>query len=470
MSNPKPIQFHDTKTGKLLNFEPLNKAEVRIYSCGPTVYNYAHIGNFRNFVFVDVLRRVLKLFGYEVTHVRNITDIDDKIIRKAAEEGITIGQLSERYESAFFEDCAYLNLESMEHNPRATEHIDEMINLVETLIEKGFTYERDGSIYFRIGKFADYGKLSHIDLSQVRSGSRVDSDEYSKEDARDFVLWKGRKGDEPYWEASFGQGRPGWHLECSAMSRRYLGDTFDIHTGAEDLVFPHHENEIAQSEAANDKEYVRYWLHCAFLNMKDEKMSKSLGNIVTARKLREDGVNGAAVRYFLLSVHYRKPLGFSMEGINSANTAVKRLRTFYDRIKHLMATDDEKPANPENDIKDFRQKFFDSLADDLNTARALGVVFDLVRKMNASIDNGTMTSCDAVAIHTFLNEIDCILGVMVSDEKKEDLSGQIEELIEKREQARKDKNFEEADRIRDQLQEQGIVIEDTRDGIRWRKQ
>ncbi|HPQ40465.1 MAG TPA: cysteine--tRNA ligase, partial [bacterium] len=291
MNSPKPLHFLDTRTGKTRLFEPVHDSEARIYSCGPTVYNYAHIGNFRNFVFVDVLRRVLKLFGYRVKHVRNITDIDDKIIRSAAEEDITTTQLARRYEDAFFQDCEYLNLETVEHSPRATEHIDEMIDLVQSLIDRGYTYERDGSIYFRINRFKEYGKLSKIDLSNVKSGARVDSDEYSKEDARDFVLWKGHREGEPYWDAPFGRGRPGWHLECSAMSRRFLGNTLDIHTGAEDLVFPHHENEIAQSEAANGEEYVRYWLHCAFLNMKNEKMSKSLGNIITARKLREDGID-----------------------------------------------------------------------------------------------------------------------------------------------------------------------------------
>ncbi|MCD4655131.1 cysteine--tRNA ligase [bacterium] len=468
MTTPRQIQFHDTKTGKVLNFEPLKKGEAKIYSCGPTVYNYAHIGNFRNFVFVDVLRRTLKLFGYKLIHVRNITDIDDKIIKKAAEEGISIGELSARYEKAFFDDCKYLNLEQVEHSPRATEHIDGMTDLVETLISKGFTYEREGSIYFRISKFKDYGKLSHIDLSAVRSGARVDSDEYSKEDARDFVLWKGRKEGEPYWETSFGAGRPGWHLECSAMSRNYLGETFDIHTGAEDLVFPHHENEIAQSEAANGKEYVKYWLHCAFLNMKDEKMSKSLGNIVTPRQLQKDGISGAAVRYFLLSVHYRKPLGFSMEGISAAATAVTRLRTFYNRVKKLVENLDKSDGSSNNRIEEYRQHYMHALADDLNTAKALGVLFDLVRTMNAAMDDENLTFEEAVETRNFIEEVDNVLGVIVSAEETV-LPEKIEELIELRQKARNEKNFTEADRIRDQLEDWGILIEDTREGMRWRK-
>lgn len=468
MTSPRPIQFHDTKSGKLLNFTPVHAGEARIYSCGPTVYNYAHIGNFRNFVFIDVLRRVLKLFGYKVTHVRNITDIDDKIIRKAAEEKIGIDELSRRYENAFFEDCEYLNLETVEHSPRATEHIDEMINLVNSLIDKGYTYQQGNSVYFRINQFKDYGKLSHIDLSAVRSGARVDSDEYSKEDARDFVLWKGHRDDEPHWETPFGAGRPGWHLECSAMSRRYLGDTFDIHTGAEDLVFPHHENEIAQSEAANCAEYVKYWLHCAFLNMKDEKMSKSLGNIVTARQLRDDGVDGAAVRYFLLSVHYRKPLGFSMDGIEAAGTAVRRLRAFYTRVCNHASGTETAEVSLDEKTEAFRESFLAALGDDLNTARALGVVFDMVRFFNAQLDAGNASALDAQNVQALLEDMDKVLGVIVA-ETDDILPDEIEALIEQRQQARKNRDFAEADRIRDYLKDSGIVLEDTREGVRWRK-
>ncbi len=469
MTFQKSIRFYDTKTGSQRRFEPINPEVVSIYSCGPTVYNFAHIGNFRNFVFVDVLRRTLKLFGYDVRHVRNVTDVDDKIIRIAQENNESIKDVSSRYEEAFFEDCKYLRLEDVEYNPRATDHIDGMIDLVKRLIEKGYTYEKDGSIYFKVDKFTDYGKLSGIDLSAVRTGARVDSDEYSKEDARDFVLWKGRRNDEPYWDSDFGQGRPGWHLECSAMSRHYLGDTFDIHTGAEDLVFPHHENEIAQSEAANGREYVRYWLHCAFLNMKDQKMSKSLGNIITAKKLRDDGVNGLAVRYFLLSVHYRKPLAFSYESIDSAVTAVTRLQTFFTRIKDLA---DNREADDRTDFEDklnkYKNEWFEALADDLNTAKALGSLFELVREANSLMDRQMIGWRQATAILDFLSMADSVLDVMQSDSDS-GLNQEIEDLVNCRNEARKARNFEEADRIRDQLKKMGIIIEDTREGVRWRK-
>ncbi|MBN1879142.1 cysteine--tRNA ligase [bacterium] len=469
MIHVKPIKFYDTKSGSLRLFEPVTPGVATIYSCGPTVYNYAHIGNFRNFVFVDVLRRTLRLFGYNIKHVRNITDIDDKIIRKAVEENTTVQAIAAQFESAFFQDCDYLRLQKVEYNPRATEHIVDMIDLVKVLIEKGYTYERDGSVYYKIGRFENYGKLSHIDLSSVRSGARVDSDEYLKEDARDFVLWKGRREHEPYWPAPFGEGRPGWHLECSAMSRHYLGPTFDIHTGAEDLIFPHHENEIAQSEAANGVEYVRYWLHCAFLNMKDQKMSKSLGNIITARKLREDGIDGLAVRYFLLSVHYRKPLAFSMEAIESARTAVNRLQTFYSRIASAAASQSKRQEQDSADpLTRIRSDWYDALGDDLNTAKALGVLFEMLREYNTRMDMDRVDSVLAGELLSFLDEADSILDVMRPDSEDE-LSSKIDDMIVKRQAARLARDFREADRIRDELSQMGIVLEDTREGVRWRK-
>jgi cysteinyl-tRNA synthetase len=472
MSTMKPersIYFNDTKSGKIRRFEPLKSDCVSIYSCGPTVYDYAHIGNFRNFVFVDVLRRTLQLFGYQVNHVRNITDIDDKIIRKANEQGVTYQDIARKYETAFYEDCRYLRLQPVEHSPRATAHISDMTDLVRKLTERGYTYQKDGSTYFKVHKFKSYGKLSGIDTSTIQTGSRVDSDEYAKEDARDFVLWKGYKDGEPYWDTNFGKGRPGWHLECSAMSHHFLGPTFDIHTGAEDLIFPHHENEIAQSEAANDVEYVRYWLHCAFLNMKDEKMSKSTGNIVTARQLREQGINGLAVRYFLLSVHYRKPLAFSMEAIASAASAVMRLQTFYARIQDvsagtILADDDEFDGR----LDHYRSEWMSALADDLNTARALGSLFEMVRECNALMDKDGLSSKQAETILLFLNEIDCVLDILQPDDQV-DLDDQVSELLNRRQAARKARDFAEADRIRDHLAGMGIMIEDTREGVRWRK-
>jgi cysteinyl-tRNA synthetase len=469
MTITKPVNFYDTRTGKKRPFESLEPGRVSIYSCGPTVYNYAHIGNFRNFVFIDVLRRTLKLFGFSVQHVRNLTDVDDKIIRLANEKRISFKDVAMKYEKEFFKDCAYLRLQDVEHNPRATDHIDEMKTLVKRLIDKGYTYERDGSVYFSVDKFNDYGKLSGIDLSAVRPGTRIDTDEYSKEDARDFVLWKGRREGEPYWDADFGPGRPGWHLECSAMSRHYLGNTFDIHTGAEDLIFPHHENEIAQSEAANGQEYVRYWLHCAFLNMKDQKMSKSLGNIITAKKLRDEGVNGLAVRYFLLSVHYRKPLSFSYESIDSAQTAVSRLQTFYSRIQELANNSSADDKTEFTDRLDrYTNEWFDALGDDLNTAKALGSLFELVRETNGLMDRNLLGQNQAREIQHFLSDADSILDVMKPDIAL-DINDEIETLVDRRNEARKARDFQEADRIRDQLKKMGIIVEDTREGIRWRR-
>lgn len=469
MKADSSISFHDTKAGKIRVFEPLKTEYVSIYSCGPTVYDYAHIGNFRNFVFVDVLRRTLQLFGYKTKHVRNITDIDDKIIRKANEQGVTVKDIAQQYEEAFWEDCRYLRLQEVEHSPRATEHIDDMVDLVRKLEDKNYTYRKDGSIYFKVHKFESYGKLSGINLENIQIGSRVSADEYTKEDARDFVLWKGYKEGEPYWDTDLGKGRPGWHLECSAMSHHFLGPSFDIHTGAEDLIFPHHENEIAQSEAANSAEYVRYWLHCAFLNMKDEKMSKSLGNIITAKKLREDGVSGLAVRFFLLSVHYRKPLAFSMEAITSANAAVTRIQTFYERVRDLAGKNEEKSDNAFNERLDYyRSEWMSSLGDDLNTAKALGALFELIREGNALMDKDEISSSQAGTLLLLLNDMDHVLDIMHPEEESI-LDEEITKLVERRQSARKAKDFAEADRIRDYLAGLGIVIEDTREGIRWRK-
>ncbi len=465
----RSIYFHDTMTGKTRLFEPVEPGVAKIYSCGPTVYNYAHIGNFRNFVFVDVLRRTLKLFGYSVKHVMNITDIDDKIIRNAAQEGISCEALARRYEQAFFEDCTFLNLEPKEFNPRATEHIPEMIALVQKLIDRGFTYEADGSVYFKISQFRAYGKLSGIQPDGMKTGARADADEYTKEDLRDFVLWKGRKPDEPFWETPFGQGRPGWHLECSAMSSRYLGDTFDIHTGAEDLVFPHHENEIAQSEAATGKPFVNYWLHCAFLNMRSEKMSKSLGNIVTLHDLARSGIDPRSIRYFLLSVHYRKPLNYTEESIEAAGAAVARLQGFYQRVREIVSNGQASPASVclADRINAARSDFYEGLADDLNTARSLGALFELVRDANPLIELRQLKTEDARSILELLEDADRVLAIL--ETQTELLPDEIEDLIRQRQEARKARDFQRADAIRIHLADRGIQLEDTRDGVRWRK-
>ncbi|MBN1550243.1 cysteine--tRNA ligase [bacterium] len=470
MAIRRKLFFTDTLSGNKREFVPMEKDQVKIYSCGPTVYDYAHIGNFRNFVFVDVLRRSLKLFGYVVTHVMNITDVDDKIIRDAKKEGVSTDVLAKRYTDAFFEDCRFLRLEPVEYNPKATEHINEMVDLVKRLIDAGMTYEVDGSIYFRISKFKDYGKLSKIDLDRTQAGLRIDSDEYDKEDVRDFVLWKAYKEGEPFWDVPVGKGRPGWHLECSAMSAKYLGRTFDIHTGAEDLIFPHHENEIAQSEAAFGQTFVRYWLHCAFLNMKTQKMSKSLGNIVTVHNLAKTGVNPLAVRYFLLSVHYRKPLIFSDEAIDAAGSAVDRLRNFYRRLSEISQLEN-KSANVQitSIVSKCREDFLDGLADDLNTAKSLGAVFEMVRQVNPLIESQDLTSDQAKEVISLLQMTNKILDIL--DDPQDVISEEIETLIEKRQEARKQKNFAMADKLRDELLSKGVVLEDTREGVRWyRKQ
>jgi cysteinyl-tRNA synthetase len=469
MELTRQIYFTDTLTGTKRIFEPLEPGKAKIYSCGPTVYDFAHVGNFRNFVFVDVLRRVLQLFGYSVTHVMNITDVDDKIIRNSAQEGISTTDLARRFEKAFLEDCSFLKLQKVEHYPRATEHIEEMVDLVMRLKAKNLTYEADGSIYYRISGYRDYGKLSRIDLDGIQSGARVDSDEYEKENVRDFVLWKGHKEGEPFWETRIGKGRPGWHLECSAMSYKYLGSSFDIHTGAEDLVFPHHENEIAQSRAAYDGEFVRYWLHCAFLNMKAQKMSKSLGNIVTVHDLARIGINPRAIRYFLLSVHYRKPLLFSEESIDAAGAAVERLDGFVRRIREVVKTEQSESDPTVNQlIEKARSVFYDGLADDLNTAKALGGLFELVREINPKLERLELSTADAGSILTLFKEVNQIIDVL--DFSDEILPDEIDQLIEQRQEARKSRNFQLADQIRDDLKTRGIVLEDTPDGVRWRKQ
>ncbi|MBN1356132.1 cysteine--tRNA ligase [bacterium] len=465
---PKPITFYDTMTGSKRLFEPLIPGTAKVYSCGPTVYDYAHIGNFRNFVFVDILRRTLQSFGYRMVHVMNITDIDDKIIRDAAGEGIPTTELTRRYEKAFFEDCRFLKLEPAEYFPRATEHIEEMVDLVVRLQDKGLTYRAEGSIYFRIAGYRDYGKLSRIDLSGIKSGARVDSDEYDKESLRDFVLWKGHREGEPSWDTRIGKGRPGWHLECSAMSHKYLGDTFDIHTGAEDLIFPHHENEIAQSRAAYGGEFVRYWLHCAFLNMKAQKMSKSLGNIVTIHELAESGINPRAIRYFLLSSHYRKPLVFAEESIEASRSAVERLEGLVRRIRDIHKSGVIKSGPHAGRITEkARETFYQGMQDDLNTSKAMGGIFEMVREINPLVESQDLGAADAEAVLVLLKEVNRIIDVL--DFSDEILPGEIEKLIEKRQEARRNRDFKMADQIRDDLRSDGIILEDTSEGVRWRR-
>src|SRR5271168_5073298 len=387
------IRLHNTMGGETELFVPLKDGEVRMYTCGPTVYDYAHIGNFRTFVFQDILRRFLKLRGFKMLHVMNLTDVDDRIIANAAAAGKSIREYTEKFVQAFFDDCKALSIESPEHWIRATDHIDDMVKLIERLQKKTFTYPSEGSIYYRIAKFSDYGKLSKIDLTGIQAGARVDNDRYEKESARDFALWKAPKPGEHFWETAIGAGRPGWHIECSAMAMKYLGETLDIHTGGIDLAFPHHENEIAQSEAATGKPFVRYWLHAEHLLVEGEKMSKSLGNFFTLRDLFGKGYKPSALRFALASVPYRKQLNFTFDGLQQAASSVERLRNFALRLKNEKFPEVGK-GDAEKPLKKAADDFDAGLSDDLNTAQALAAAFDLVRDMNIAMDKNAVFQGD----------------------------------------------------------------------------
>jgi cysteinyl-tRNA synthetase len=476
-----PIRLHDTLKNRLEQLEPMHKGEIRIYTCGPTVYDFAHIGNFRTFVFQDVLRRFLRTRGYRVLQVMNLTDVDDRIIQKAAAAGVSIREYTEKYIEAFLEDMRALNLEMPEELVRATDHIEDMVALIEKLQQKGMTYTSDGSIYYRISKFPTYGKLSKIDMSGIKAGARVDTDRYEKDDARDFALWKAPKPGEHFWETRIGPGRPGWHIECSAMSMKYLGETLDIHTGGVDLAFPHHENEIAQSEAATGKTFVRLWLHAEHLIIEGEKMSKSLGNFYTLRDLFAKNYKPSSIRFLLLSVPYRRQLNFTMDGLKQAETSVERLRNFVRRLKEAKFS---AGANPEIQKRaEKAESDFDAgLADDLNTAVALAAVFDLVRDANTAMDRGEFRQQDAPRVISAMEKFDAILALLTDDdnEKLRNLGfgpsqpqmppDQIEKLVEERQLAKKRRDFKRADEIRKQLAESGIILEDTKEGgVRWKQ-
>jgi cysteinyl-tRNA synthetase len=477
----EPIRFHNTLTGRLERFEPLHPGEVRIYTCGPTVYDYAHIGNYRTFVFQDILRRFLRLHGYRIRQVMNLTDVDDRIIQNAAERGLSIREYTETYAQAFLEDMRALNLEMPEHLVRATDHVEEMVTLIERLTEKTYTYRSDGSIYYRITKFPGYGKLSKINLSGVQAGARVEVDRYEKDDPRDFALWKAPKPGEHFWETRIGPGRPGWHIECSAMAMKYLGETLDIHTGGIDLVFPHHENEIAQSEAATGKPFVRYWLHAEHLIVEGEKMSKSLGNFFTLRDLLARGHKPSAIRYLLASVPYRRQFNFTFDGLQQAASSVERLRNFLARLRT-----EKFPAGSAEAVRvrvaQAEAAFVDALADDLNTAVALAVTFDLVRELNTAADRGELRQQDVPAVFAFLEKFDAIFAVLTDDDAEKmralgfaapsaELSdAEIEALVAERQAARRRRDFQRADEIRAVLAARGIILEDTRDGgVRWKR-
>lgn len=467
------MKIYNTMTRKKEEFVPIREGKVGIYVCGPTVYDYIHIGNARPMIVFDTLRRYLTYKGYEVNYVSNFTDVDDKIIKRANEEGVDASVISERYIAEAKKDMAALNVQEATTHPQATQEIPDMIALVETLIEKGYAYEVNGTVYFRTRQFKEYGKLSHKNLDDLRSGNRElkVSGDSEKEDSLDFVLWKPKKEGEPAWESPWGEGRPGWHLECSCMSKKYIGDIIDIHAGGEDLIFPHHENEIAQSEAANGTEFARYWMHNAFLKINNEKMSKSLGNFFTVREIGEK-YPLQVIRFFMLSAHYRSPLNFSDELIEAAKNGLERILTAYDKIKTVAEhTEAESLTEQEQalceQIDAFVKKYEAAMDDDLNTADAIAVIFELVKLTNTTVQTGSSKEyCEKTM--TTIKQLCDVLGIEVEREQ-ELLDTDIEQLIEERQQARKDKNFARADEIRNLLQEQGIALEDTREGVKWKR-
>lgn len=487
------LRLYNTLSGKVEEFQPLERSSVRMYACGPTVYDYGHIGNFRTFLFVDLLRRHLRQSGYKLQHVMNITDVDDKIIQAAAAQKMTVRQYAERFEQAFLQDSQTLDLEKPERLVRATEHIPQMAEFIARLGKKGFAYRtEDGSYYFRIAKFPQYGKLSKKDFAGLTDGARVDVDEYEKDSARDFALWKAPKPGETFWETPIGKGRPGWHIECSVMAMQYLGEAFDIHLGGEDLIFPHHENEIAQSEALTGKPFARYWVHVRFLLVEGEKMSKKLGNFFTLRDLVQKGHKPSSIRYLLASVPYRKQLNFTFDGLKQAAQSVERLRNFKLRLET-----GKFPPGRSKDGAAMAQKALTQmqagLDDDLNTAEALAAIFDMVREANAAADKGELKQDDVPLLLDTLAKFDAVFDVLtdrdagkiqqVHDWAREqgkpvaDLAGsdhklsdqQIEALVAEREAARRSRDFPRSDAIRKELAEAGVVVEDTKDGVRWKR-
>ncbi|MGO9179530.1 MAG: cysteine--tRNA ligase [Candidatus Limnocylindrales bacterium] len=461
------LRLTNTLTGRQETFVPIVPRRVRMYSCGPTVYAPAHIGNFRSFLFADLLRRYLAWLDLEVTWVMNITDVDDKIIRDARRDGVPIADLTARYTRTFLEDAAGLRMTPPDVMPRATEHIPDMVALIERLVSDGHAYRtEDGSVYFRISSWPAYGRLAHLDPSQQRVGERVESDDYDKDDVRDFAVWKGPKEGEPRWETAIGAGRPGWHIECSAMSMRYLGPTLDIHTGGVDLIFPHHEDEIAQSEAATGVEFVRTWLHCAHLQMGGQKMAKRTGNIERPSDVYARGFSPRALRYALIAAHYRAPLEFSDDSLHGASAAVERLGNV---LTALDAYDVEGPSDSGLPalLREARDRFAEALDDDLNISAALAAVFDLVRELNRRVDAATLSSADASAAAAFLRDLDRVLGVM--EEEVEQLNPELSQMLAEREAARSRREWATSDRLRDALAERGILIEDTKAGQRWRR-
>lgn len=462
------MKILNTLTRRKEEFVPINEGKVGIYVCGPTVYDYIHIGNARPMIVFDTLRRYLEYKGYDVNYVSNFTDVDDKIIKRANEEGVDASVISERYIAEVKKDMAALNVREATTHPKATEEIPDMIEMVKTLIDKGYAYEVNGTVYFRTRKFKDYGKLSKKNIDDLRSGNRdlLVSGVDEKEDPLDFVLWKPKKEGEPSWPSPWGDGRPGWHLECSVMSKKYIGDVIDIHAGGEDLVFPHHENEIAQSEAANGTEFARYWMHNGFLKINNEKMSKSLGNFFTVREIAEK-YPLQVIRFFMLSAHYRSPLNFSADLVEASKNGLERILTAVDRLKSISGTEGEVDKAVADEMDAFVKKYEAAMDDDLNTADAISVIFELVKYANVNVTEESTKATVELVLNTVTKLCD-ILGI-ITEKKEEILDSDIEALIEERQAARKAKDFARADEIRDQLSDMGIILEDTREGVKWKR-
>jgi cysteinyl-tRNA synthetase len=460
------LVFRNSLTRTKEEFKPIDEGKVRMYTCGPTVYDFAHIGNFRAYMFEDLLRRYLKYKGYQVTQVMNLTDVDDKTIRDSQAKGISLKEHTAPLVKAFFEDLDALRIERAEHYPAATDHVPEMVEIIKKLIAKGLAYQTDGSWYFKISEFPDYGKLANLDKSGLKAGARVAADEYEKESVSDFALWKAwdEADGDVFWETELGKGRPGWHIECSAMSSKYLGNHFDIHTGGVDNMFPHHENEIAQSEGANDETFVNYWLHCEYLIVEGRKMSKSLGNFYTLKDLVGQGYSPVAVRYQLLSTHYRQQLNFTIDGLDQA---AKSLERYNDFIVNLEAYKGGQSSGEASAVVDrVKADFEKGLDDDLNISGSLGAVFDFIRDINRLRSENKLSAKEKSLVLETIHKIDSVLGFEI---KAGVLDSEIEDLIAQRTAARKNKDFAAADGIRDKLLEMGIVLEDTAQGVKWKR-
>ena len=467
------MKIYNTMSKRKEHFVPLEEGKVKMYVCGPTVYNYIHIGNARPMIVFDTVRRYFEYKGYDVNFVSNFTDVDDKIIKKANEEGVTADEISKRYIEECKKDMEGMNIEPATKNPLATEEIVGMIEMISTLIDKGYAYEKNGTVYFRTRKFKDYGKLSHKNLDDLQSGGRalLVTGEDEKEDSLDFVLWKPKKEGEPAWQSPWGEGRPGWHIECSEMSKKYLGEQIDIHAGGEDLIFPHHENEIAQSEAANGKEFAKYWMHNGFLNIDNRKMSKSLGNFFTVREISEK-YDLQVLRFFMLSAHYRSPLNFSADLMESARSGLNRIVTAAENLKFLIGSAGSTAMTEEEQEKfaksaEYVESFEKAMDDDFNTADAIAAVFELVKYINTTAGGDSSREYLESLLKRLVSLTD-VLGIIVEREE-EILDADIEALIAERQAARKERNFARADQIRDELLAKGIILEDTREGVKWKR-